>query len=89
MTICNNQPVKYFLYKEAVYGHGVFWIGNDIEEGKLQADRAANLDRDNHHHWVLYEFLDQEDHDFADESFHKEIYCGVRIQRNTTNEDIE
>jgi hypothetical protein len=43
----------YYLYKKGVYGHGVFWIGADLEVGKLKADEAANNDVDDYHDWQL------------------------------------
>ena len=69
----------FFLYKNGVYGHGVFWIGEDMEEGKRAADRAANLDRDDYHDWDLYEFVEpSEDDDYEIDHQHKKVYTGVR-----------
>jgi hypothetical protein len=45
----------YFLYKEGMYGHGVFWIGEDLEVGKQKADEAATNDVDNYHEWQVLE----------------------------------
>ena len=46
----------YYLYKKGVYGHGVFWIGGELEEGKLEADKAASLDCDDYHEWQLKKY---------------------------------
>ena len=46
----------YYIYKEAVYGHGVYWIGEDLEEGKGELDRLVSLDDDAHHDWNLYKY---------------------------------
>jgi len=64
----------YFLYKECVYGHGVFWIGDDEDEGRKAADDAAKTDRDSHHDWVLYKFIKQNGDDFNGDGNHEEIY---------------
>jgi hypothetical protein len=53
----NEETTIYFLQKEGVYSHGIFWIGFDLEEGKHQADRAAARDEDDHHGWVLYRYV--------------------------------
>jgi hypothetical protein len=46
----------YFVQKNGIYGHGVFWIGDDVEEGKRQVDAFAGSDFDKYHQWALYEF---------------------------------
>ena len=46
----------YFLYKQGVHGQGVFWIGEDFEEGKRQADNAATSDSDDYHDWNLCKY---------------------------------
>ena len=51
----------YFLYKKGIYGHGVFWIGEDLCEGKRQADEHASSDVDDYHTWELYFFKSQDD----------------------------
>lgn len=49
----------YFLYKSGVYGHGVFWIGSDLNEGKRIAEHAASMDYDDYHEWEIYRFSEQ------------------------------
>jgi len=44
----------YYVQKEGVYYHGIYWIGSTEEEGKLQANRLAADDFDDYHEWVLY-----------------------------------
>ena len=81
MTERTDREPIYFLYKEGIYGHGVFWIGTDLEEGKRQADRAATLDRDEYHDWVLYRFSAPEvDSDYWNdaEEGQERCYTGVR-----------
>ena len=77
----------YFLEKTSVYMHGVFWIGNDAEEGRKQANLAASKDKDDFHDWILYEFgvisnrpnyADDEWNMFFNDAEHKEIYRGIR-----------
>ena len=68
----------FFLYKEGIYGHGVFWFGDDLEKGKQAADVAANLDSDDYHDWVLYEFVEQHNNDHKSDPEHKKVYEGVR-----------
>ena len=72
-----ERVIMFFLYKKGVYGHGIFWIGSNLEEGKREADKAASLDRDNYHDWVLFEFTGQEYYKL--DADHKEIYRGKRI----------
>jgi len=47
----------YFLYKESIYGHGVFWIGEDLTEAKKQADWFAKNDGDEYHSWNVYKYV--------------------------------
>jgi len=69
----------YFLYKEGVYGHGVFWIGDDLEEGRRRADSAANLDIDDYHEWGLYKFIQPtNDTDYEFDPDHEQVYMGKR-----------
>ena len=49
----------YFLYKSGVYGHGVFWIGSDLNEVKRIAEHAASMDHDDYHEWEIYRFSEQ------------------------------
>ncbi|MDP0495703.1 MAG: hypothetical protein Q7Q73_05795 [Verrucomicrobiota bacterium JB024] len=81
MTERTDREPIYFLYKEGIYGHGVFWIGNDLDEGKRQADRAATLDKDDYHTWSIFRFAaPSADSDYrrdADEG-QERVYVGVR-----------
>ena len=80
-----------FIQKEAVYSHGVFWIGADEEEGKAECDRLASIDCDNHHSYALYEFgilnqsemsngRDEEYSEYDHDSEHKELYRTKRYK---------
>jgi hypothetical protein len=68
----------FFLYKEGMYGHGVYWIGTDVEEGKRRADEGATNDCDDYHEWILYQFVDQGVDGYVDDPSHIQIYQGVR-----------
>lgn len=70
----------YFLYKHGVYGHGVFWIGDDLKEGKREADRAATLDSDDYHDWYLCKLDKKNNLNFSSEPEYREeaVYSGVR-----------
>ena len=72
----------YYLEKMGVYGHGIFWIGENIEEGKRMADKAARNDRDDYHDWELRKFVrPNEATDFsmdAKDNGHEIVYIGVR-----------
>jgi len=51
-----------FLQKEGMYLHGVFWIGEDLEEGKEKTDLAAKECNDDYHNWCLVEYKEQDDY---------------------------
>lgn len=72
----------YYLKKVGSYGHGVFWIGDDIEEGKRMADKAANADCDYYHDWKLFEYVDTGEINFefdgGEDNGHVFIYKGYR-----------
>ena len=70
----------YYLYKEGVYGHGVFWIGEELQEGKAKADKAATLDKDDYHSWELRQLGGEEDKDYWDDSVDDVVYTGVRTE---------
>lgn len=72
------NETTYFLYKNGVYGHGVFWIGTDVGEGERMADKAANLDRDRYHTWELYKFVTPSDVAYISDANHELVYTGVR-----------
>ncbi len=48
--------MMFYLYKMGVYGQGVFWIGEDYEEGQAKADEYAAKDGDDYHEWDLYSY---------------------------------
>ena len=50
----------FYVQKEGVYSHGVFWIGEDKKAGQIAADRLAGSDSDDYHEWVLYEHKENE-----------------------------
>lgn len=46
----------YFVQKEGVYFHGIYWIGEDLEEAKQKAKEFASKDVDDYHSWVVYKY---------------------------------
>jgi hypothetical protein len=46
----------YFVQKEGVYFHGVFWIGYSLYEAKKRALYIASLERDDYHEFVVYKY---------------------------------
>jgi len=46
----------YFLDKLGIYIHGVYWIGESLEEGIKEADLHAKRDRDDHHEWRVCKY---------------------------------
>lgn len=46
----------YYLEKRGIYSHGVYWIGESLEEARRQADIAAEKDRDGYHLWAVIEY---------------------------------
>ena len=46
----------YFIEKGAIYSHGIFWFGEDLDEAKKECDRLASQDIDAHHSYTVYEF---------------------------------
>lgn len=43
----------YYIIKTAIYDHGVMWIGENKNEGILEAERLMQSDGDNHHRYEL------------------------------------
>lgn len=76
-TTSAKEKDMYFLYKTGVYGHGVFWIGDNLEEGKKAADAAASKDKDDYHEWELHEFTEA-GCTYTRDSEHPVVYRGVR-----------
>lgn len=64
----------YFLEKEGIYGHGVFWIGDNQSDGIAEANRRADLDRDDYHLWVLKKFIHQSDDATRCDPEHEVVY---------------
>ena len=46
----------YFIEKRAVYSHGVFWIGESLDDAKIECDRLAKIDCDDHHEYQVLKF---------------------------------
>ena len=44
----------YYVYKMGVYGHGVFWVGQDGALAIKKARQAAANDIDGYHEWAVY-----------------------------------
>lgn len=78
----------YYLEKVGLYGHGIFWIGTDLEEGKAEADRAASADADDYHKWRLYRMVPvaqyrkwgDEPTGYAKDADNELVYTGQRIK---------
>lgn len=67
--------MKYFIEKVGAYGHGVAWIGEDVEEGKVTCREFAQKDSDDYHRWILYEFSPEQP-DYSGDIYHTEVfYC--------------
>lgn len=49
----------FFVQKEGVYFHGVYWIGASEEVGNEKLRSFAVADRDSYHEWALYEYIEQ------------------------------
>jgi len=47
----------YILERVGVYGQGVFWVGESLEDGIKEADKAAEMDVDDHHEWQVKEIV--------------------------------
>lgn len=72
----------FFLQKEGVYGHGVYWIGQSVAVGIAKADKAAKADRDNYHEWVVYKYqrvLTDGDYMGIDNVRHEVMYTTRKI----------
>lgn len=66
--------MTYFVQKEGIYCHGVFWIGEDLDEGHNQLQSLCDKDFDDYHEWVLYEYDDTCEYiDTHHDPEHKEI----------------
>ena len=46
----------YYITKEGIYDHGVYWVGFCKREGEAAAAYLASADVDDYHEWVLYEY---------------------------------
>jgi hypothetical protein len=55
-SLNDSESAIYFIQKEAVYYHGIFWIGFDYNEGVVITNSMAHGDKDDHHNWVLYRY---------------------------------
>ena len=62
----------YFIQKEGVCSHGIFWYGDSEEEGRKKTGALAQLDCDDYHSWVLYRFVEQTD--MTEDSEHERVY---------------
>lgn len=60
----------YYVEKQGVYSHGVYWIGTDLEQGCAVADSLAAGDIDDYHDWNVYEYHSG--------NKQKLVYAGVR-----------
>lgn len=56
----NLQTLKdkemYYLEKQGVYSQGIYWIGEQKEQGIIEADLHAKNDDDDYHTWNVYEY---------------------------------
>ncbi len=62
----------YFVEKRGMYGHGVFWIGEDLEEAEKMADHFAEIDSDDYHTYDVFIFQDQDCSDR--DAYHEVVY---------------
>jgi hypothetical protein len=44
----------YIIYKQGIYGHGIFGVYNNKIEGIFNCKKAANNDKDDYHEYCLY-----------------------------------
>ena len=49
----------YYIEKCGVYRHGVFWMGEILDEGIKALDDLANGESDNYHFYHLIEYKEQ------------------------------
>lgn len=71
----------YILIKHGVYQHGVFWIGRNLKVAKKKADKAASLDSDDYHKWIVHKYSALKGIEvFTEDAIHQAIYTGVRIE---------
>lgn len=73
----------YFILKYAVYEHGVFWIGEDLDEAKKLCDEFCNKDYDDHHTWVVCKYGLRENEKayggtYGNDAIHQEVYQAKR-----------
>jgi hypothetical protein len=78
----------YFISKYAQYGHGIFWIGEDLEEAKTLCDDFCNKDYDDWHTWSVFKFGLKENQEenmpddggtYGNDAIHEEVYVAKRV----------
>jgi len=47
----------YYLQQAGIYFRGVFWIGENLEQGIIEADKHAEADVDDYHQWQVCEYM--------------------------------
>jgi hypothetical protein len=52
-----RKLIMYLIEKVGQYGHGVFWIGEDLIEGVHELLLKCQGDDDDYHKWLLQEFM--------------------------------
>lgn len=70
----------YFIIKNAVYSHGVMWLGESLDLAKKEADRLASASfEDGYHDYEVFEFRQptQADRDWQDSC--EFIYKGEKL----------
>lgn len=77
----------YYLEKQGIYSHGIFWIGPSLEEGVRQANIAAMNDSDAYHVWFVYKYLEPNSQtEYAQDSSAQEVYSKRKYEyRHTLN----
>lgn len=56
----------FFVEKLGTYRHGIWFTSTDQDECVDEAIRMANLDRDDYHQWVVFNFLPQTQYHLSD-----------------------
>ncbi len=77
----NKIPKTYIVQKQAVYFHGVFWVGQNLEKAKAAADDFAASDSDDYHEWHVKEFKEVPLNQALNDADHKTVYKTAKQKR--------
>jgi len=70
----------YILEKVGVYGQGVFWAGESLEDGIEEAKKAAKLDADDYHTWEVKEVITN-DENYKKRRADNVVVCTIRQRK--------